>query len=194
MPSPVISTWKPVCGFRWREKGTEWEKVHLGTPLLWLWVHRSMVRIRWPPQVEKSLHSKTWWWNFSAGQIQKTFLQGAHAGVEVSLDCSLLMFYVTTQNTPNWWEWVIWGQEESDPTMCPVRPPFTSVISTQRNHWLQALRSQLQTQMNFLKKLAAKACNNIMGPFLLPRLLVSCKGGHHGRWQTFYKTLNVRTR
>ena len=32
MPSPVISTWKPVCGFHWREKGMEWEKVHLGTP------------------------------------------------------------------------------------------------------------------------------------------------------------------
>lgn len=95
---------------------------------------------------------------------------------------------------PNWWQRVIWGQEESDPTVCPVRPPFTLVISTQRNHWSQALCSQLQTQMNFLKKLAAKASNNITGPFLLQRLLVSCKGGHHGRWQTFHKTLNVRTR
>ena len=78
---------------------------------------------------------------------------------------------------PNWWQWVIWGQEESDPTVCPVRPPFTLVISTQRNHWSQALCSQLQTQMNFLKKLATKASNNITGPFLLPRLLVSCEGG-----------------
>lgn len=175
-------------------EGNGMGKSSFGDPLLWLWVHRSMVRIHWPPQVEKCLHSKTRWWNFSAGQIQKTFLQGAHAGVKVSLDCSLLMFYVTTQNTPNWWEWVIWGQEESDPTVCPVRPPFTSVISTQRNHWSQALCSQLQTQMNFLKKLAAKASNNITGPFLLPRLLVLCKGGHHGRWQTLHKTLNVRTR